>query len=102
GVNAELLLLHGAQIAAADFITVLRQFQRVLAVGQNLAQRLFAAAQRPLAGQRALDVVDRPQREPRVVGNGFLLFERADPDLRVQRAALIDRRDQFGAGAAGG
>ena len=65
------------------------------------AQDGVAIAQRVLGSQRVLHFSERALRGTRVGRHGLLLFRGADVDLRAQRAALVDRRNQVGAEAEG-
>ena len=103
GMNVELLLLHGAQVAAArpDSWCCASASARSLSA-RTWLQHPFAIRQGLTGGQGVLDIAQRAQRHAGVLGHGFLLLQRADFDLGLQRAALVDRRDELGAGAAGG
>ena len=61
-----------------------------------------AGRQRAARGDGVLDVVERAQRGAGIVGERFLLLQRADSHLGAQRAALEDGREQARADAATG
>ena len=95
--GGELALGDEAQVGAADLELRLHDLEGAPVVGEGLRQDLFAIARGELGGERALDLAERLQADGGVGRDGLFLFRRADLDLGLQRAPLVDRRQQVGA-----
>ena len=80
-----------AQVGAADLELRLHDLERALVVGERLRQDLLALARGDLRGQRVLDFAERAQADRRIRGDRLLLLGGPDLDLRLERAALVDR-----------
>ena len=89
------MLLDGAQIGPADAITRLRQLKGALVVAYGALEDLIPLRQRFSGGEGVLYITEGTQSQAGVLGDGLLLFEGADYHLRIQRAALVNRGNQF-------
>ena len=72
GLHIQLLLLHGAEIAATHAVTRLRQCECAFAVREDLVQSAFTIGERLGRGERALHIAQRLQGEAGVFSNRLL------------------------------
>ena len=93
-VDGELLLPDATQIAGADVVANPRQLERPLILGRRSGEHLLAPAGRGLGGERVLDLGERAGADPAVIRDRLALLGRADPDLRLERAACEQWREQ--------
>ena len=102
GGQGQLPLLDKAQVGTSHLELCLHHAQRLLVVRERLRQNLFAVAGGDLGGERALDFAEGAQADRGILGDRLLLFGGADIDLRLERAALVNRREQARAEAPDG
>ena len=95
----QLLLLDRTQIGFADTVTCLRQIEGALVVGYDALQQLHSLGQCFFGSKGVLHVANCAQSHARILGHGFLLLDRADRNLGIERAALVDRSDDTAADA---
>ena len=97
GAQRQLPLLDEPEIGAPDLELGLHHGQRLLIVGERLRQDLLALARGDLGGQRAFHFAKGAQSHRGILGDRLFLLGGANLDLRLERAAPEERREQAGA-----
>src|SRR4051794_27875548 len=96
GGEREALLLHRAQVAYADAIALVGEFERAGVVFDQVLEDRFAIVERRAGRQRAFHFTEGTRADAAIVGDRLLLLGGADLDLRLQLAAEEERRGDRG------
>ena len=97
--QSQLPLLDEPEIGAPDLELGLDHGERLLTVGERLRQDLLALARGDLGGQCAFDFAKGAQAHHCILGDRLFLLGCPNLDLRLERAAPVDRRQEIGAEA---